>query len=94
MFTLKERRPEICGSDRSPRSGNLGSLFVCVSVNFMLRRALKEFLHSKESREVLGQERAQERKLKRESLSKQVSRQVARQASRQVSRQASTRNAF
>ena len=69
---------------------------MCLCVwGIMLRRALKEFLkHSKESRGVLGQEkaqeRAQERELKRElkKESKRESKQASKQANRQASKQA------
>ena len=45
----------------------------------MLRRALKEFLkHSRESRGVLGQEKAQERELKLAQAGKQEDKQLRR----------------
>ena len=48
-------------------------------LDIMLRRALKEFLkHSRESRGVLGQEKAQERELKLAQAGKQEDKQLRR----------------
>ena len=60
---------------------------LCVCV-IMLRMTLKEFLkHSKESRGVLGQERAQER-AQREHLGEHLGEQASRQAGRQACKEA------
>ena len=56
---------------------------MCLCVwGIMLRRALKEFLkHSKESRGVLGQEKAQERAQERE-LKRELKRKLKRKLKR------------
>ena len=60
-------------------------LYVCLSMYFMLRRAVEEFLkHSKES---TGGARARE--CSRKSSSKQASRPTGRQTGKQLSKQAS-----
>ena len=52
-------------------------------LDIMLRRALKEFLkHSRESRGVLGQEKAQERELKLAQAGKQEGKQEDKQVRR------------
>ena len=58
--------------------------------DIMLRRALKEFLkHYKESRGVLGQERAQASKQAGKQTGKQAGKQAGKHASKQANMQAS-----